>query len=87
MFGIFDKEYQLTLMLEEERQEGWKEGWTEGWKEGWKEGWAEGREEGREENRITSIKNLMSTLKLTAQQAMDALMIPASEQERYLELL
>ena len=26
MFGIFDKEYQLNLMLEEERQEGWKEG-------------------------------------------------------------
>ena len=79
MFGIFDKEYQLTLMLEEARQEGWKEGWTEGWKEGWVKGWAEGQ--------VTSIRNIMSTLKLTAQQAMDALMIPASEQERYLELL
>ena len=75
MFSIFDKEYQLTLMLEEARQEGW----TEGWKEGWVKGWAEGQ--------VTSIRNIMSTLKLTAQQAMDALMIPASEQERYLELL
>ena len=54
MFSIFDKEYQLTLMLEEARQEGW----TEGWKEGWVKGWAEGQ--------VTSIRNIMSTLKLTA---------------------
>ncbi len=30
-------------------------------------------------NQINSVKNLMQTLNLTAEQAMDALMIPASE--------
>ena len=34
--------------------------------------------------RMESIKNVMSTLKLTAQQAMDALLIPAAEQPKYL---
>lgn len=33
-----------------------------------------------EKTRITDIKNLMQTLKLTAEQAMDALKIPTAEQ-------
>ena len=44
------------------------------------EGIAEGRAEGREQNRLESIQNLMKTMTLTAQQAMDALLIPAGEQ-------
>ena len=44
------------------------------------EGRAEGRAEGREQNRLESIQNLMKTMTLTAQQAMDALLIPAGEQ-------
>ena len=40
----------------------------------------EGRAEGREQNRLESIQNLMKTMTLTAQQAMDALLIPAGEQ-------
>ena len=36
---------------------------------------------------IESIKSLMKTLKLTAQQAMEALSIPMSEQSRYLSKL
>ena len=42
-----------------------------------------GREEGREEERINNIQLMMQTLKLTAQQAMDALKIPAAEQPKY----
>ena len=47
----------------------------------------EGREEGIDQSRIESIKSLMRTLKLSAQQAMDALGIPLSEQSRYLSKL
>lgn len=36
-----------------------------------------------DKTRLESIKNLMETLKFTAQQAMDALKIPLSEQPKY----
>ena len=44
----------------------------------------EAMEKGMEQNRLENIKNLMSTLKLTAQQAMDALLIPENEQKKYM---
>ena len=47
----------------------------------------EAMEKGMEQNRLENIKNLMNTLKLTAQQAMDALLIPANEQKKYLNRL
>ena len=34
---------------------------------------------------IAAIKNIMKTMKLTPQQAMDALLIPVSEQPKYQE--
>ena len=45
------------------------------------------RDEAREEERIKNIQNLMESMKLTAQQAMDALMIPVSEQSKYAAIL
>jgi hypothetical protein len=42
------------------------------------------REETRQEDMITSIRNLMETLKMTADQAMEALKIPEEEREKYL---
>ncbi|MCC8097380.1 MAG: hypothetical protein LIO44_02235, partial [Eubacterium sp.] len=52
---------------------------------------AEGREEGREEGVIkttlSGIKNLMQNMKLTAEQAMQALSIPVSERDKYHSLL
>lgn len=47
----------------------------------------EGREEGRETNTMESIRNLMETLKLTAEQAMAALKVPAEDQQKYLDML
>ncbi len=43
----------------------------------------EGLEQGAEQARIDSIRNLMDSLKMTAQQAMEVLKIPASEQSAY----
>lgn len=42
-----------------------------------------GEERGIDKTRLESIKSLMETLKFTAQQAMDALKIPACEQPKY----
>jgi hypothetical protein len=42
---------------------------------------------GIDQSRIESIRNLMKTLKLTAQQAMDALLIPLTEQSKYVSKL
>ena len=47
----------------------------------------EGYDEGKESERVSSIRNLMETVGWTAQQAMDALKIPASEQEKYSALI
>ena len=43
----------------------------------------EGRQEGEENMLLSSIRNLMETLKLTAQQAMDALKVPVADQAKY----
>ena len=47
----------------------------------------EGRKEGREEEKVSNIKTMMETLKLTAQQAMNALKISEADQKRYLPML
>ena len=49
-----------------------------------KEAMEKGMAKGMDQNRLENIKNLMSTLKLTAQQAMDALLIPENEQKKYM---
>lgn len=46
----------------------------------------EGREEGREEGMMTAIRNLMKSKGWTAQDAMDALMLPLSKQELYFNM-
>ena len=51
------------------------------------EGRVEGRAEGKESERISSIRNLMKNMRLTAQQAMDVLEIPVTEQAKYAALL
>ena len=38
-------------------------------------------------NTLQSIRNLMETLQLTAEQAMDALKIPEEEREKYMKML
>lgn len=42
---------------------------------------------GEQRSTLRHIQNLMDTLKLTAEQAMNALKIPVSEQEGYMKLL
>ena len=48
-----------------------------------KEGEIIGRTMGREESQIESIRNLMDSLSLSMEQAMDALKIPKDKREEY----
>ncbi len=47
----------------------------------------EGREEGRQEAAVSNIRNLMKNMKLTAEQAMEALGIDKSEFSKYMTML
>lgn len=62
-------------------------GKSEGYAEGHAEGHAEGRAEGIEEDSIIHIRNIMSNLKLTAEQAMEALGIAKSDYNKYINML
>ena len=44
-------------------------------------------EQARAEERIMAIKNLMETMNLTAEQAMKALKIPASDYAKYMVMV
>ena len=51
------------------------------------EGREEGIEIGQEKERLSSIRNIMTNLKLTAEEAMNALKIPESDYEKYKSML
>ena len=54
---------------------------------GFKQGVEQGIEQGIEQERISAVRNLMKSLKLSAEQAMDSLGIPKSEYKKYLTML
>ena len=51
------------------------------------EGRVEGRAEGRTEGTLSSIKNLMETLGLSIEAAMNALKVPEDERSKYASIL
>ncbi len=60
---------------------------AEGRAEGREEGRLEGRMEGIEKSEMESIRNLMETMKMPVQKAMDILKIDPSRREKYLAML
>lgn len=60
---------------------------SEGRAEGRAEGRVEGRAEGRAEERVSSIRNIMETLGVSVEKAMDALKIAAESRETYRKML
>ena len=81
----------MCRTFEEIRKEGLEQGIQQGIEQGIQQGIEQGIQQGielgAENEKIESIRNLMETLKLTVQQAMDALKIPASDQPAYAEKL
>ena len=72
-----------AIIRHEEREAGREEGREKGLEEGLEKG----REEGREKTTIFNIRNLMKNMKLTAEQAMEALGIDKSEYSKYMTML
>ena len=68
-------------------EKGLKKGLQKGLQQGLLQGRKEGILEGKERERLEGIKSLMKTLKLSAEEAMDALQIPTQEKSYYLKLL
>ena len=78
-FDTKEDKVDMCQAIEEMRQESIEKGIGLGIKQG--------VEQGIEQGRLESIRNLMVSLKCTAQQAMNFLMIPKSDQSRYLAKL
>lgn len=60
---------------------------AEGQKKGIEEGIEEGIEKGTDNALLSSIINLMDTMKWTAEQAMDAIKIPLADRGKYVSRL
>ncbi|MBQ9364566.1 MAG: PD-(D/E)XK nuclease family transposase [Schwartzia sp.] len=60
---------------------------NEGREQGIEQGIKQGKERGKMESLVSSIRNLMKTMNLTAKQAMDALLVPPAEQEKIVTLI
>ncbi len=57
------------------------------WEEVLQEGMEKGMEKGRAEEQLSSIRNMMNKLGLTAEKAMDVLDIPMEKRKAYAEQL
>ena len=68
-------------------ERGLKEGRAKGIEEGMKQGMKQGIKQGTQESLLQSIKNLMETLSLSVDQAMEALKIPVHERAEYARML
>jgi len=60
---------------------------NKGIRQGIQQGVIQGVKQGVDSERLNSIKNLMKTVKWSAVQAMDALLIPKEDRKRYLDKL
>jgi flagellar biosynthesis/type III secretory pathway protein FliH len=67
----------------ESRKQGIQQGMQQGMQQGRQQGIQQGIQQGRRLGLQTSIRNLMDSMKLTAEQAMDALKIPEIERSKY----
>ena len=74
-------EYDEEKHMRQEREASWEEGREVGREEGREEGRAEGREEGRADATLKDIRNIMTKLNKSADEAMDILDVPIKERE------
>ena len=77
----YDEEGVMEILREEARTAGLEEGRAAGLKEGRAAGLKEGRSAGLEEGHIAAIKNIMTKLGKSADEAMDILDIDIDKRE------
>ena len=61
----------------------WDKAWDEAWGEAWDEAWGEAWDEATLKTNLKAIQNLMESLDITAEKAMEALKIPTEQREMY----
>ena len=84
MQGMCNYGYAIA---EYNKQVGIQEGIRQGFQKGKLEGFEEGKKVGEEHSRLTTLKNLISILKMSVQDAMNIINIPVEEQPKYMEML
>lgn len=77
----------MSRAFDEVREEAYAQGFEEGIKQGIEQAIKQGIEQGIELERAKIIKLIMDSLEVTAEQAMDVLKIPKSEQPKYAAML
>ena len=63
------------------------EAMEEGLQQGLRQGLQQGLREGEENGLLTALKNLMASMNMTAEEAINALRIPEEEKQKYLAKL
>lgn len=81
--GEGGKPQNMSSLLDRVEERGRKNGLQEGLQKGRQEG----RQEGSDQKQLQNIRSLMITMKWTAKQAMDALMISEADQSKYIARL
>lgn len=85
---VLEKEFEIPISRSFETEVSGMCNLSKGvWQDGEREGIEKGKIEGKIETKLQDIKLLMDTLKLTMEQAMDALRIPDGDRKEYEELL
>ena len=78
---------EIAEWREESRIEGLSQGLSQGRKEGLSQGLSQGFSQGMEEGLIKALRELMNNMKWTAEQAMKAIGIPETDQDKYISML
>ena len=91
MFTFVDKEKQLARYIKEEREDahskGMEQGIRQGVEQGIRQGIEQGIKQGEETGTLSSIRNLMNSMEIPAEKAMELLNIPGDEQQKYMDRL
>ena len=85
--GLTQEEYLSGFRKEEGESVNMWAAWENGINQARNDGYADGESKGWDSAMVSNIKNLMETSGWDARQTMDALKIPASEQEKYAKQL
>ena len=65
----------------------WQEGMAQGMERGMAQGMERGMAQGMERNRLESLRTIMQTMRLSEDEAMNALLIPLEKRAKYKTLL
>ena len=87
MFTFVDKEKQLARYIKEEREDAHSKGVEQGVEQGIRQGIEQGIKQGEETGILSSIRNLMNSMEIPAEKAMELLNIPGDEQQKYMDRL